>query len=118
VVRQQLGVRLDMGRRRLEVTPQVPPGQPSVAGSNIRLGRGALDVAASRAGSVYTTEVTAGVALSRLVIGHTLPRGSSVKSVRLDGQPVGYRVRLTNRGREVLVRAPDAGHHELVVTSR
>jgi hypothetical protein len=118
VVRQQLGVRPDMGRRRLEVTPQVPPGQSSVAGSNIRLGGGALGVAASRAGTTYTTEVTAGVALSRLVIGHTLPRGSSVKSVRLDGQPVGYRVRLTNRGREVIVRAPNAGHHELVVTSR
>jgi hypothetical protein len=118
VVRQQLGVRPDMGRRRLEVTPQVPPGQSSVAGSNIRLGGGALGVAASRAGTTYTTVVTAGVALSRLVIGHTLPRGSSVKSVRLDGQPVGYQVRLTNRGREVIVRAPNAGHHELVVTSR
>jgi hypothetical protein len=118
VVRQQLGVRPDMGRRRLEVTPQVPPGQPSVAGSNIRLGGGALDVAASRTGMTYRTELTADVVLSRLVVGHTLPRGTRVQSVRLDGQPVGYRVRLTNRGREVLVRAPDAGHHELVVTSR
>jgi hypothetical protein len=118
VVRQQLGVRPDMGRRRLEVTPQVPPGQPSVAGSNIRLADGALDVAASQAGTTYRTEVTVGVALSRLVIGHTLPRDARVQSVRLDGQPVGYRIRLTNRGREVLVRAPAAGHHELVVTSR
>jgi hypothetical protein len=118
VVRQQLGVRPDMGRRRLEVTPQVPPGQPSVAGSNIRLGGGALDVAASRTGMTYRTELTADVVLSRLVVGHTLPRGTRVQSVRLDGQPVGYRVRLTNRGREVLVRAPSAGHHELVVTSR
>jgi hypothetical protein len=118
VVRQQLGVRPDMGRRRLEVTPQVPSGQSRVAGSNIRLADGALAVAASRAGTVYRTEVTADVALSRLVIGHTLPRGSRVMSVRLDGRPVGYRTRLTNRGTEVLVRAPTSGSHELVVTSR
>ena len=39
VVHQQLGVRPDMGRRRLEVTPQVPGGQSRVAGSNIRLAR-------------------------------------------------------------------------------
>jgi hypothetical protein len=58
------------------------------------------------------------VALSRFVIGHTLPHGTRVKSVRLDGRRVGYRTRRTNRGREVLVRAPTGGHHELVVTSR
>ena len=56
VVRQQLGVRPDMGRRRLEVTPQVPQGQSRVAGSNIRLAGGAVDVAASRAGGTYRTE--------------------------------------------------------------
>ena len=117
VVHQQLGVRPDMGRRRLEVTPQVPAGQPRVAGSNIRLADGALDVAASRTGTTYRTEVSARVALSRLVIGHTLPRGTRVTSVRLDGSRVGYRIRTTNRGREVLVRAPASGHHELVVTS-
>jgi hypothetical protein len=50
-------------------------------------------------------------------MGHTLPRGTRVQRVRLDGQPVGYRIRRTNRGREVLVRAPAAGHHELVVTA-
>ena len=38
VVHQQLGVRPDAGRGRLEVVPQVPDGQPRVAGSAIRLG--------------------------------------------------------------------------------
>ena len=117
VVRQQLGVRPDMGRRRLELAPQVPPGQPRVAGSNIRLAGGALDVAASRAGTTYRTEAEARVALSRFVIGHTLPHGAHVNSVRLDGRRVGYRTRLTNRGREVLVRAPTTGRHELVVSA-
>jgi hypothetical protein len=41
-----------------------------------------------------------------------------VKRVRLDGHRVGYRTRLTNRGVEVLVRAPASGRHVLVVTSR
>ena len=34
VVHQQLGVRPDAGRHALEVVPQVPEGQPSVAGSS------------------------------------------------------------------------------------
>ena len=58
------------------------------------------------------------MALSRFVIGHTLPRGSRVKRVRLDGEPAKYRTRLTNRGLEVLVTAPPSGTHELVVTAR
>jgi hypothetical protein len=36
----------------------------------------------------------------------------------LDGDPVRYRERETNRGLEVLVRAPVRGEHELVVRSR
>jgi hypothetical protein len=58
------------------------------------------------------------VALSRFVIGHTLPRGSRVERVRLDGRRTQYATRLTNRGLEVLVRAPASGAHELVVKTR
>ena len=118
VVRQQLGVRPDLGRRRLEVTPQVPDGQSRVSGDNIRLGSGALDVAAFHAGRVYATSARVRVALDRFFIGHTLPRGSRVKRVLLDGRRTSYRTRLTNRGLEVLVRAPAAGRHELVVKAR
>ena len=46
VVHQQLGVRPDLGRGRLEVTPQVPQGQRRVAGENIRLAEGSADVSA------------------------------------------------------------------------
>jgi hypothetical protein len=118
VVHQQLGVQPDMGRGRLTVVPQVPPGQPRVVGENIRLGNGDVDVRASHAGNVYRTVVRLHVGLSRFVIGHTVPRGSSVKSVRLDGRRTGYKKRLTNRGLEILVRAPASGAHELVVTIR
>ena len=48
VVHQQLGVGPDLGRAYLEVVPQVPGGQARVAGSNIRLGNGAVDVTAER----------------------------------------------------------------------
>jgi hypothetical protein len=118
VVHQQLGVRPDMGRDRLEVTPQVPQGQSRVAGRNIRLAGGAVDVAAAHRGKRYRTEVELRVPLSRFTIGHTLPRGAKVKSVRLDGRRAEYRAWLTNRGLEVLVRAPSRGHHVLVVKSR
>jgi len=59
VVHQQLGVRPDLGRGRLEVVPQ-PPGTAPVAGTDIRLGAdGSVDVGARRAGSTSTTTVTA-----------------------------------------------------------
>ena len=61
VVHQQLGVRPDMGRRRLELTPQVPQGQSRVAGSNIRLGRGAVE----RGGLARRQDLSHGRASSR-----------------------------------------------------
>jgi hypothetical protein len=115
VVRQQLGVRPDMGRQRLEVVPQVPDGQPSVAGSNIRLGAGSADVLAAHAGTTYRTVVRSGV--RTVVLGHVLPRGATVASVTLDGTPVARpALRETNRGLEVTVTT-GAGRHVLVVRS-
>jgi hypothetical protein len=119
VVHQQLGVRPDMGRRRLEVTPQVPPGQPGVAGKNIRLAEGAVDVAASRSGRLYRTFVRTRVWLRRLVLGHTLDPNAEIRRVTLDGRRVRYRIRPTNRGLEVLVAVARPGRaHELVVRAR
>jgi hypothetical protein len=117
VVHQQLGVRPDLGRGRLAVVPQVP-GDTPIEGRQIRLGGGALAlVEASRDGNTFRTTVDVGDApVSRLALGHTLPRGSQVQGVLLDGAPVDYRARLTNRGLEVLARAPASGMHELVVT--
>lgn len=117
VVHQRLGVRPYTGRRGLEVTPQVPQGQSRVAGSNIRLAGGAVDVAASHAGDTYRTSVALGVQLAGFTIGHTLPRGASVRHVTLDGQPVAYSAQPSNRGLEVLVSAPASGSHELVVSA-
>jgi hypothetical protein len=119
-VHQQLGVRPDLGRERLEVVPQVPPqATEPIAGRRIRLGPGRLDlVRASRTGNRYVTEVDTGSApIDRLRIGHTLPRGSQVAAVFLDGKRRGKgQRRLTNRGLEVSVRTKP-GEHTLEVVA-
>ena len=80
VVHQQLGVRPDLGRGALTVVPQLPSGAP-IAGRDIRLGDGELDlVAASRDGDRYRTTVDARhVPVKELWVGHTLPSGSKVR---------------------------------------
>ena len=106
VVHQQLGVRPHLGRERLEIMPQVPDGQASVEGADIRLGGGSADVLAARDGDLYTTTTdTSDAPVATLRIGHTLPRGSTVASVRLDGAAVAHTARETNRGLEVRVAA-------------
>lgn len=132
VVHQQLGVRPWLPDGELDVVPQVPPGQPSVAGSDIQLGAdGAVDVFAAHAGRRYTTTIAVhGLALRTLRVGVTLPIGSRVRTVTLDGRAFhGHRarrarrarygdVRETNRGLELTVPVHGDGPHTLVVTVR
>jgi hypothetical protein len=113
VVHQQLGVRPDMGRGRLEVVPQLPPRSSPIAGQNIRLGGGALKlVAASRTGNRYRTVVHTGSAgVRRLLIGHTLPRGTERFTAYLDGHRRRWaQRRLTNRGLEVTLTTKPGRH--------
>jgi hypothetical protein len=118
VVHQQLGVRPFLNYDALQVVPQVPSGQPSVAGSNIRLGTGSLDVFASHSGRRYLTSLQVlGLSLGSLEIGHTLPRDATVGSVQVDGQRARrVTVRQTNRGDELTVPVSGSGMHTLVVT--
>jgi hypothetical protein len=118
VVHQQLGVRPDMGRSNLTVVPQVPPGSPGLSGKNIRLGEGSVDVSADHEGKTYTTKVSNAVDLEDvdLTIGHTIPRSAEVRSVALNGTSTpDYRVRETNRGKEVVVNTSVTGEHTLEV---
>ncbi len=119
VVHQQLGVRPFLGDDALQVVPQVPDGQPSVAGSNIRLGDGSVDVFASHSGNTYTTRLqTHGLQLRSLEIGHTLPAGSTPATVLLDGHAAqNVSVRQTNRGVEVTAPGSPDGQHTLTVTT-
>jgi hypothetical protein len=118
VVHQWLGVEPDLGRGAIAYVPQVPQGQTTVQGSDIRLGAGTAAVHATHSGTVYQTEIdtSAGVNAQSVTIGHTLPRGSMPASVVLDGHAVtNFVVRQTNRGNEVTV--PTAtGSHTLTIT--
>ncbi len=108
VVNQQLGVDPQLGNGLLEVLPDVPSGQSSVSGTNIRVGTGSVDVAATHHGSSYTTTVTASQACT-LHVGATLPTGAQIHLVTLNGSPAHYTVRDTNAGRQVLVSTPCRG---------
>jgi hypothetical protein len=77
-------VRPDLGRRALEVVPQVPPDSPEISGENIRLGNGSVAVSADATGDTYTTTVGPDVALRELLVGHTVPADKEVASVTLD----------------------------------
>lgn len=117
VVHQQLGVRPDLGRGTLEITPQLPPDSPGLSASNILMGDGSLSVAASAGEGVYTTTAAPNLTAS-LTLGHTLPDDAEIASVTLGGQPVPYETRDTNRGREILVGAGQAtGEQTLVVAT-
>jgi hypothetical protein len=119
VVHQQLGLRPDLGDGAVAVVPQVPADQPSVQGTNIRLGsHGSIDIRAAQSGGMYTTEVgAANTPGSVLTIGATLPRGTQPHHVVLDGtEASNYATTLTNRGLEVTVRTRPGAHHVLVVS--
>ncbi len=104
VVHHQLGVSPDIGRGRLAVVPQVPDGQSRVAGKQIKVGRGSVDVTAERHARSLTTRVSRHLSAD-LSIGHVLPDGAEVSSVTLNGAPTAYQVRSTARGKEVVVDA-------------
>ena len=108
VVHQQLGVRPDLGRGRLEVVPQLPPHQPWIGGANIRLGDGAIradqghpqhDRARHRQRADPRADDRPHAAAGR---------GSARSS--LDGRRVKPQVRTTNRGVEVTVTTRPGAH--------
>ena len=116
VVHQWLGVRPQLGRGEIAIVPQVPQGQSSVAGRDIRLGKGSADVDRKPHRCRYSTEIDVQVdGVKNVLIGHTLPRGAAPASVSLDGVPISDFVnRETNRGIEVTVPT-DRGRHVLVI---
>ena len=106
VVHQWLGVSPDLGRGRLAVVPQLPPDQRAASARRIRLGDDvSINVSAKRQGKKnYVTEVRRRGDV-RLTIGAVVPRGSDLRSVRLDGERVKAELVRTARGLEVRVAA-------------
>ena len=118
VVHQWLGVSPDLGRGRVAVVPQIPDGERSASGANIKLGYGSIDVKASRSGKRYATEVTRDLRVG-LTIGAVLPRDAVIASARLDGRRVTPRLVATARGWEATVNVrPGRGDSRLVITLR
>ena len=107
----------------LQVVPQVPSGQPSVAGSGIRLGAGSADVLAARAGrSLYddgraASPVPAPSASSGSRCRSARDRGRSRSTA---GASAHGSLQVTNRGIELTVDVARGGRdgapHTLVVT--
>jgi hypothetical protein len=108
VIHQQLGVDPDLGHSRVSVIPQLPQGQQKVAGSNIRVGRGSVDVSARLTGKELRTDVTVKGVGASVTIGAVLPSGAKVKNVTLDGRTATYKLVTTTRGVEVQVPARGA----------
>ncbi|GAA1592139.1 hypothetical protein GCM10009789_52800 [Kribbella sancticallisti] len=117
VVHQQLGVDPDLGHGRLAVIPQLPGGQQKVAGSNIKLGRGSVDVSASLVNKVLRTDLRVKGIRATVTIGAVLPTGATVKAVSLDGRSTQYKLVTTTRGTEVQVAAR-GGSSSLRITLR
>ncbi len=118
VVHQWLGVSPDLGRGRVAVVPQIPNGQTSASGSDIKLGSGSIDVSASRSGKTYRTKVTRDGRVA-LTIGAVLPRRTRILSARLDGRPVTPLLVATARGWEAKVNVRSGqGTSTLVITTR
>ena len=119
VVHQWLGVRPDMGAEHWKSCRRCRPIRRTISGENIRLGNGSVAVSADATGDTYTTTVNPDVPLRELLVGHTVPRDKEIASVTLDGEPVDdYRVRSTNRGKEVLVKAAPDSEHTLMVEAQ
>jgi hypothetical protein len=110
VVHQWLGVSPSLGTGAVSVVPQLPPGQNSAAGKDIRLGdRGSVDVAVKLSGNRLTTIVDLDRTRVDLTVGAVLPAGKQPAAVTFDGKKVSYEVVTTTRGTEV--RA-DVGHRD------
>jgi hypothetical protein len=122
VIAQQLGVRPELGRRFLDVVPNIPEDQELISGKAIRLGDdGTVAVRALRDGKTLETRVTLRSDDVRAMrVGVTLPHGTRPKRVWLDGKRLRFipRAVVTNRGVEVAIPVPRPQGRHLVTVER
>ena len=116
VIHHFLGIDPNIPAGTLSVVPDIPDSWPGLSVQNLKVGDGTMTASASRKGKRYTTEVSAPAGWT-MTIGQTLPAGSTVKSVTLDGSSTTYDVVDTTRGREVRVETTTDQNHTLVVTT-
>jgi glycogen debranching enzyme len=116
VIHHFLGIDPNVPAGSLSVVPDIPESWPGLSVQNLKVGSGTVAASASRSGKRYTTGVSAPAGWT-LTIGQTLPTGSTVKSVTLDGKSTTYEVVGTTRGREVRVETTTDQDHTLLVTT-
>jgi hypothetical protein len=104
VIHQWLGVSPDIGRDRVSVVPQLPESETKASVNTVKLGSIAIDVAAERQGSTYTTRVSRHGRVD-LRIGAVLPDGATITSATLNGLPVKPELVQTTRGLEAVISA-------------
>ena len=125
-LRHGLGGRAPAARRAAAARPRLARGR--AAGARRAAERAGEPTSASAAArptcsrrttaTRYTTTTdTSDAPVGTFRIGHTLPRGSAVASVLLDGAAAAYTTRATSRGLEVRVPAGAGQSHTLVVTA-
>lgn len=101
VVHQYLGVAPDLGNGRLSVIPQLAADRDRIAGADIRLGNGSVDVTVTRDGDRLRVSARPHRVRAELTVGAVLPAGTRPVSVGFDGRPVAYDLVRTSRGLEV-----------------
>jgi hypothetical protein len=112
LVELYLGIKPDAPAKSLSVVPDLPGSWPELSIDNLRVGSSQIAVSVRRAGINYVTTVSAPVGWG-LTIGYTLPANAQVKSVRLNGSPVAFRIVPTNRGEEIHVQTNSGGTQEV-----
>jgi hypothetical protein len=107
VVHFELGVSPDLGRHAAAVIPQIPDGQSTISGSDIKLGQGSIDVTAVRNTSLLTTTIRSHSLAVALSVGALLPAGTKAGMVQLNGASTSYRTVATAKGTEIVVDIPN-----------
>jgi glycogen debranching enzyme len=106
VIDRFLGIRPNAPEASLEVVPAIPPDWAGLVVQNLQIGNRRLNVATVRVGKWLSTVVQAPAGWES-TIGQTVPAGTAVELVLLNGRPVEYELTNTTRGREIRV---SAGH--------
>ena len=113
VVHQHLGVAPDLGNGRLSVVPQLAEDRGRVAGRDIRVGSGSVDVSVRRTGDRLRVSVDVDRLRAALTAGAVLPEGTSPAKVTYNGRPVAHEVVETARGLEIRTEVPRDGTLEV-----
>jgi hypothetical protein len=92
-----LGIAPCAGERKLRVTPNLPASWERAEVRRLRIGDACMDVRVSRQGNTTSVSI-AGAKGWAIEVGTVLPPDTTPTSVRLNGQPAGWRVTQTSAG--------------------